>query len=199
MTFVARKTILQTVVEIHLDSSGLFYTQVDGKTFTGRHESLKQAERAARTELKKDQVRVAVPFTYMQGEKMYPAISRGFHAADKRKILIWIDDGTENGKNETLNYWSRNKVLRADIPEQKMRWIQKLFERRRKLSELTRDCDARIRAWEEEFVFNISDATRIAVEEAANKEPDTEDVDVEAPEAESASALIDELLKDSEA
>jgi hypothetical protein len=171
---ITHKTILGTVTELHVNSEGQFYSMIDGKKTSRNYDTLKQAERATRTDLKKDQVRVAVPFTYLSDDNLYPAIARGFHAADLYKILIWIDDGTENGRNESITSWN-HQALKPNIPEEDIAWLRKLFARREKLHKLTQQNEALIKAWENEHTFNLNQATKEAVEQAAQAQADEPD------------------------
>ena len=193
---VTTKTILDHVIEVHVDGDGQFYTMERGthnRIATG--DTMKQALRATRAEYKKEQIRVAVPFTYMAGDgSMHDAISRGFHARDRYTILIWWDDGTKEGKNDSLQGWYRHKqVLVPSIPERDLRLIQKLLARRTKLRELTTQCDGLIEKWETEHTFDLRAATAEALAVAAEAEPDVEE-EPESPVSTSEDKEVDELL-----
>jgi hypothetical protein len=178
---IDRKTILDNAVEIHVNTDGQFHVYKQGtRDLIATGESMKQALRNARTEFKKEQIRVAVPFTYLNGGELRPAIARGFHARDSYKILIWVDDGTKEGRNDQIHlyYGTQREVLKPDLSDRDLRLIRKLLERRTKLAELKVQCDGLIQKWQDEHVFDlraaVTEALTIAAESQANGDEDEE-------------------------
>jgi hypothetical protein len=172
--FVTTKTVLDHRVDFHVDSQGQFYaTEGQDLKRLATGESLKQVVRAVRQEFRKEQIRVAVPFTLLQRDgKLYPALARGFHARDQYKLLVWVDDGSPDGKNDQVESWSGDKFLIPEIPPKDIARIQKLFQRKVKLSELTIECNRLIEEWQQSHTFDLRGATQKAIEEASLTEPD---------------------------
>jgi hypothetical protein len=198
MAYITTRTILDHTVEVRVNQDGEFTVSEKGEHgVIARGESLKQALRAARMEYRKEQIRVAVPFTYMVDGQLLPAMSRGFHAKDRYKLLIWIDDGTPDGRNDQIQIWGygrNSNYLIPDIPEKDIRRITKLLERRVKLAQLTTECQALIEEWQTNHTFDLRAATQKALDEAAKTEPeDTEDTP-DSPVATIEDKEVDELL-----
>jgi hypothetical protein len=195
---VTTKTILDHQVEIHVDSEGKFLVRErDGHGVIAQGDSMKQALRAARMEYRKQQIRVAVPFTYLDGPNLYPALARGFHASDRYRLLIWINDGTDEGKNDQVQMYSYGRAthfLVPDIPEKDLTRIRKLFEREKKLEELTVQCKQWIREWQDSHTFDLRAATEQALEEAARTQADDADEDQPSPVSTDEDKEVDELL-----
>jgi hypothetical protein len=181
---------------VHVDSDGKFFIVERGqrgRIATG--DSMKQALRAARMEFRKEQIRVAVPFTMLMPDgQMYSAISRGFHARDQYKMLIWIDDGSKEGKNEQIQsygYGRNSSYLIPEIPEKDVARVKKLLERRVKLRELTTQCDRLIEEWQQAHTFDLRAATLRALEEAAESDSQADD---QSPVSTPEDQEVDELL-----
>lgn len=192
-------SILDVIVEIHVSDSGKFSAHGDSRTLASGCDTYKQALRGARIELKKKQIRVSVPYTT---HDLLPAIARGRHHVS-RDILIWADDGTENGKNGTLpNRWGAPVVqLQGDLTDKDLARIKKLYTTKAKVEENLDKISAMIRAWVEEHSFDLAVAVDTAIAEAAEEMAEAEDTTIEyedtdspdpsTPANEDADALLD--------
>jgi hypothetical protein len=179
---VTTATILTEQVSFHIGSDGMFTAQNREGEMLARADSLKRAKRLARFELKKKQVRVAVPFTmidYIHGT-IQNAIAKGRHAASRDRILIWVDDGTENGRSDTVNLYrwgSTATYLQGNLPAKAVKRIKYLFEQQQATKDRLDKIDELIAKWRDEHTINLNEVLDAALREAAENMQDTEDDD----------------------
>jgi hypothetical protein len=180
LMLITTATILTEQVQIHVGSDGEFTARTQGGETLARADSLKRVKRLARFELKKKQVRVAVPFTmidYMSG-KLTNAIAKGRHAGRHDTVLIWVDDGTENGRSDTISLYrwgASNQYLMGNLPAKSLKRIDYLFDQKRKTEERAEKIAALIEKWRDEHTINLAEVLDAALQEAA--EAMTEDDD----------------------
>jgi hypothetical protein len=179
---VTTATILTEQVSFHIGSDGMFTAQNREGEMLARADSLKRAKRLARFELKKKQVRVAVPFTmidYIHGT-IQNAIAKGRHAASRDRILIWVDDGTENGRSDTITLYrwgNRDQYLQGNLPAKSLKRIKYLFEQKRLTEARMEKITAFIEQWRDEHTINLAEVLDAALQEAAEAMTDTDEDD----------------------
>lgn len=179
-------TILTEQIQFHIDADGTFVAKNHVGETLARADSLKRAKRLARFELKKKQVRVAVPFTMIDAAtgKLTNAIAKGRHASSRSRVLIWIDDGTENGRSDTIELYrwgSHNRYLDGNLPPKAIKRIDYLFQEKHKTEDRLTRIDGLIGKWRDEHTIDLNVVLDAALQEAAEAMQDDEPPDTDEP------------------
>jgi hypothetical protein len=123
MALVGKREINNVGVEIHASSHGTWTIQLPadeegkhGRALGTHHTSLDAAINLARTEIKKRQVKVAVPFKTTEG---WSGIATSRHARSTDKILAEV-----NGKKTQIGW--REQVFKADTPKSVIEHIKEI-------------------------------------------------------------------------
>lgn len=155
MTMLGTREINNVEVEVHASIHGSWTIYKVGEgTGHERHlatdeKSLENAVNKARMEIKKQQVKVAVPFKMLDGGI---GVASGRHARSHSKILAKI-----NGKSEQIE-WS-TRTLKHDTPQSVIDHLHELREEQVKLQREERELY-------NEWKFDLSTGVDAAIKEA---------------------------------
>lgn len=133
---VGVKQVLGVNLDVYADANGMWWLreqaaeegQQNGKIL-GSGESLKSAVAKARTELKKRDVKVSVPFRLADGRS---AIAYGIHQGNGQ-VLIEFADGSKDSIGGGRGM-GRAQILKADTPDEQVQRLGELNDRIRELS-----------------------------------------------------------------
>jgi hypothetical protein len=142
--------MLKQDLEVFASPTGTWWLYDSDHNLLGSGETLDQAKAKARATMKKDSVRVDVPFLTRD---LKPGVATGFHAGT-RKVLARID-----GEARQLEGWSGAGYLRADMPAAER-------ERLLALDEQAKQLEREIKGIEKSYGLDLRKAVEEAIEEA---------------------------------
>lgn len=161
MALVGTREINNVEVEIHASKHGSWSISLppeeeggNSRELAGHATSLDAAINKARLEIKKLQVKVAVPFKNREGQR---GIATGRHARSRDKLLTEI-----GGKKEHVSY--RDQVFQADMPQSVVDHLNELEDESRKLQAEKREI---IEKWKFDLSKAVDEAIAKATEEKA--------------------------------
>ena len=160
MSLVGTREINNTKVEIHASPHGTWSITLPAEEgdergsgrALGTGPSLETAINNARTEIKKRQVKVAVPFKTREGKT---GVANSRHARSTDKILAVVD-----GKKEQIGY--REQVFKIEMPDSVIEHLNELEEEAGKIH-------AEQRAIKQKWNFDLSKALDAAITEKAGE------------------------------
>lgn len=157
MTYIDDIHIGKTPVEVHAHTTGMWEIRTKQQDHDGDRlaygPNLANLKGQAKRELRKQVKRVSVPFITRDGRQ---AIARGFHAGSTsyypKKVLVWIDDGTEKGRNETWgSYQTRGRALSPNTTTEDLEKYLRLLKQRERAAEI-------VKKWEQKFKYDLVQA-----------------------------------------
>jgi hypothetical protein len=155
MAHVANRDINNVNVEIHASPYGAWTIQLPadaegnhGSSLGSHASSLDAAINLARTEIKRRQVKVSVPFKTAEGKR---GIATSRHARSTDKLLTEIE-----GKKEHIGW--RETVFKAETPQSVIDHLKEIDDEQ---SKLRAERIALVNEWK----FDLSKAVDAAIEE----------------------------------
>lgn len=153
---VGTETINGVEVTIKIGSDGDFYARL-GDRISVSASTYKDLKARIRRELKKDDVRVAIPFRRVDGERL---IATGMHRG-MGKIVVTVGSKTEY-------YEIHSKVYETATPEA-------IFDELATLAKEGTEIRKRIREIEEDYTFMLGHRLREVLDAATGKAMEQED------------------------
>lgn len=158
MPKVGIREINNVQVEIHASPSGGWTimqpaeNEEERAMALGSGDTLDKAVTAARNEIKRRQIKVAVPFKTREGKR---GVASGRHARSRDKILTEV-------QGEKIHIGYRETVFKPDMPKEEIEHLNELGDEEAKLRAEQREI---IKKWS----FDLGKAVDTAINEASEE------------------------------